>query len=71
MDRVMYFLRDNLYGSVVSAMVRYRYMVVAFGIAIFMVTIGMMKGSYVGFGFFPFIIPIVTMKMAIPKATTI
>ncbi|MEO0468309.1 MAG: efflux RND transporter permease subunit [Bacteroidota bacterium] len=45
MDRVMYFLRDNLYGSVVSAMVRYRYMVVAFGIAIFMVTIGMIKGK--------------------------
>lgn len=55
MENGLIYLRDQLYGPLVGRMVRHRYWVLATAVALFMTTIGMMQGGYVGFGFFPFV----------------
>ncbi|MEM6345313.1 MAG: efflux RND transporter permease subunit [Bacteroidota bacterium] len=55
MENGLRYVKDRLYGPLITIMLRYRYWVVATAIALLMLTIGLMQGSYVGFGFFPFI----------------
>ncbi|MEO1448558.1 MAG: efflux RND transporter permease subunit, partial [Bacteroidota bacterium] len=55
MENGLAYVRDQLYGPLIARMVRHRYWIMAIAIALFMVAVGMMRGSYVGFGFFPFI----------------
>jgi multidrug efflux pump subunit AcrB len=55
MDKWLSFFRDRYYARLVNQMVRFRYWVIATGIALFMITLGLLGGSYVGFGFFPFV----------------
>lgn len=53
LDKGFNYLRDNLYAKVLTIMIRYRYPVLAFSLALIMVISGMIKGNYISTTFFP------------------
>ena len=55
MENGLDWFKRQVYGRVIALMIRFRYPVLATAIALFMLTLGLIQGSYVGFGFFPFI----------------
>lgn len=55
MENGLKYMRDRIYGPVITAMIRYRYICLATAGFCFMLAAGMMQGGHVGFGFFPFI----------------
>lgn len=55
MDSLMTYLKNRIYGPIVALVIRYRYITVTSAIALFMVSLGLLGGGYVKFGFFPFI----------------
>lgn len=55
LEKGLSIVRDRWYGSLLSGVMRYRYITFAFGAVCVMLTIGLVSGGWVGFGFFPFI----------------
>lgn len=49
------FLRIKMYGSLLRLTIRYRYIAIAFSLSLFIITLGLMNGGYIGQTFFPFI----------------
>lgn len=55
MDNGLNWIKNRLYGPLLARMVRYRYPVLGLAAGLFMVSVGLIQGGYVGWGFFPFI----------------
>jgi len=53
LDKGFNFLRDKLYAKVLVQMIRHRYPVLAFSIALVMIITGLIQGNYISTTFFP------------------
>ncbi|TKG97235.1 efflux RND transporter permease subunit [Puteibacter caeruleilacunae] len=53
LERCIVFLRDQLYGPLIDWLLRYRYPVIAFGVLLVMVTVGLLKGEIIKTTYFP------------------
>ena len=52
-EKVIYLMRDVLYKNVLSAIIRWRWIVVTIPIALILITLGMIKGTIIRTTFFP------------------
>lgn len=52
-DKIVFFMRDNIYGRVLSFVVRWRWFFVFSPIFVILITVGMIRGGVIKFTFFP------------------
>ena len=55
MERGLLYTRTRLYGPFLAFLIRYRYVTLATAAFFVMLTVGLIQGGYIRFGFFPFI----------------
>ncbi len=53
LDRVVFYLRDNIYGKVLDTIIRWKYIFLVTPIALILITVGLFNGGLLQFTFFP------------------
>jgi len=53
LEKIIQFMRNNIYGSILKEIIRWRWIVITIPVALFFITIGMFQGSIIHSTFFP------------------